>query len=330
MINQLPPELFAQRPVRSSYAASDGGFRIAPKRLALLIGLGAALVLGGLLANYMISDNLGVEADGQLPQITADGPVKERPAQPGGIDIPHQDMAVFQQLDGQAPPASGGEGGAEQLLPPPEEPQIPTTETPRSDSLESPVTSLPPDEESSLPPAVTEAISEPAIPAESVQPAPKEAPKEVKIETKSPVLPPKTAEKEVKTPPKEAQKPAKEVKKQAESAIKKPETAPRLPQELFTTGEVPTAKAAASAPTGRMMRTQLGSHKDEATAQKEAARLQAKYASVLGGAKLSVVRADLGAKGIYYRVMSSPMDESTAKEACATLAAQKVNCMAVR
>src|SRR3546814_13659211 len=46
-----------------------------------------------------------------------DAPIKHRPEEPGGMDVPHQDKLVFNRL-----PPGQVENQVERLLPPPEEP----------------------------------------------------------------------------------------------------------------------------------------------------------------------------------------------------------------
>jgi hypothetical protein len=153
-----------------------------------------------------------------------------------------------------------------------------------------------------------------AVPVPAVEP---------KVEAKPEV-------KEVPASPKVVAKaPAKVVEKAKEESH-------RLPEELFTTSEAVAeekpAKAASSvaAPTGRMVRVQIASFKDQGQAQKEAAKMQSQHSASLHGATLFAVRADLGAKGIYYRVMSDKIDESTAKSICADLKSSKVGCLIAR
>ncbi len=54
----------------------------------------------------------------EVPVLQAEsGPTRERPAEPGGLQVPHQNAAVFENMDG-----GGATRGVERLLPPPEEP----------------------------------------------------------------------------------------------------------------------------------------------------------------------------------------------------------------
>ncbi len=66
-------------------------------------------------------------------------------------------------------------------------------------------------------------------------------------------------------------------------------------------------------------------------AKSEWDRLQHQFPDALGGLKLTVQRADLGAKGVYYRVQAGPLaDAAKAKKVCAELKLQQQQCLLVR
>jgi cell division protein FtsN len=76
---------------------------------------------------------------------------------------------------------------------------------------------------------------------------------------------------------------------------------------------------------------QLSSQREEAQAQASLADMQSRYASVIGGVGTNVQRADLGAKGIYYRARVGPF--STRPEAidvCEKLKAAGATCIVTR
>jgi hypothetical protein len=323
--------LFAQRPVRSDYGRrSTSSPLLTPRRLLIIVGLLIVAVIAGILINTMGGSS--GETPQEIPTIQAERPIKERPDQPGGIDIPHQDVAVFQQLD-QKNGVPSPTGGAEQLLPPPETPQAapaPATPPPVAEKAEVAPAATPSVQEA-LPPAVTEA----AEPVPSAVAAAPEEPKkeEPKKEETKPVA--------LKEPVKKDVQPTVKVKNNQDAVVKNEAPAARLPAALFTTGEVPSSaapkKEAVTTPTpttapvaGKGASVQLASYPDEATAERELKRYQSKYAGILGGTSLRVVRADLGAKGVYYRLISGSVGEAKAKAICADLAKQKASCLVVR
>jgi cell division septation protein DedD len=76
---------------------------------------------------------------------------------------------------------------------------------------------------------------------------------------------------------------------------------------------------------------QVTSERNESNAQAALAALQAKHANQLSGRQLIIRRADLGAKGTYYRVLVSPF--ASVEEAaglCSRLKAAGGNCIVQR
>jgi len=70
---------------------------------------------------FYLTGNKTVDAN-HLPTISENNPPeKVKPADPGGMDIPHQDTTVYDQLNPEQP-----QGAPEKLLPPPEAPVTPT------------------------------------------------------------------------------------------------------------------------------------------------------------------------------------------------------------
>jgi hypothetical protein len=92
-----------------------------PRRRRWVPILAAFLALGALGGGvWLLADMRGeVAPEGPLPLIRADAaPYKERPEDPGGLAVPHQDRLVFDRL---LPEGMRAEL-VERLLPPPEEP----------------------------------------------------------------------------------------------------------------------------------------------------------------------------------------------------------------
>jgi hypothetical protein len=93
---------------------------------------------------------------------------------------------------------------------------------------------------------------------------------------------------------------------------------------------------AAAAPTNVARTTgaysvQIASQKTEAEAQASARSAQAKYANLMGSMSPSVKRADLGDKGVYYRVMVGPFQTSDeAVKFCSNLRVAGGNCVVPR
>ena len=76
---------------------------------------------------------------------------------------------------------------------------------------------------------------------------------------------------------------------------------------------------------------QVTSQRSEAEAEAAYRALQAKYPQELGGHRPLVRRADLGAKGTYYRAMVGPFGSSEqATELCSKLKAAGGSCIVQR
>lgn len=297
MTNQQPPELFAERPVRSDYARVSRG--INPTALAA-VALLVAIAIGGI---YFASKSQQQEAtaNGNVPIIKAEGVYKTRPEQPGGIDIPHQDMQVYQAIEsGDSTNPDNDKPKVERLMPPPEQPMAAALE-PAKPTETIPVASVQlaqAEPEEVAPPAAVETKVEPALPtAASVNKANVQKPAALPPE---PVVPESAVS---------AEKPA----------LPKPIVSGSIPKDLLNGG------------TGRKnFYVQLASINNETAAQNELKKLQTKYAGQLGGTKLRLVRADLGAKGVYYRIQSEGLAPDAASKICAGLWSQKGQCIIVK
>ncbi|HBM90567.1 MAG TPA: hypothetical protein DD400_01620 [Rhodospirillaceae bacterium] len=325
-MTQLPPELFAQRPVRSEY--HRGRKSALHFRRLTIIGI-AFLVLIGLGFGIFISMREEMPTDDVLPEIQAAFPIKERPEHPGGIDIPHQDVEVFEQLDNKTPQEP--KSAVEHLLPAPQTPQPVTEETTVSVETEEETTKTAEAPEKSAEAVVTEIETI----TEELPPAVKEAaPEKLVVKEIAPL-------KEVAKVPEVKAEPVKKVEKSkakttkptvikaksksAKQADKAEQAMARLPKELFT-GE----KTKNPILSGKLARVQLASFKDGAVAEKEIARYTKRFSSSLAGAELEVLRADIPNRGIYYRIMTKKIAVEKAEKICNDLKKNQGSCLVLR
>ncbi len=98
-------------------------------RLVLWCGLLVVLAGGGI-AGYMKYGSMVPVRDGEVPVVHADvEPVKVRPQEPGGMEVPNRDKLIYNQMAGSSPDPK-----VERLLPPPETPKplpaVPAAEKP--------------------------------------------------------------------------------------------------------------------------------------------------------------------------------------------------------
>ena len=76
---------------------------------------------------------------------------------------------------------------------------------------------------------------------------------------------------------------------------------------------------------------QLGSFPSEDAASKGWARIQGQQKDLLATMTSSFQRADLGSKGVFFRIHAGPLaSESAAKKICAELTKRKVGCLVIK
>jgi hypothetical protein len=314
--------------------------------------LGAVAVVGG--AVYLgVRHAAGVTDEASLPLIKADPrPLKSKPETPGGMAVPDQDKLVFDRLaPEEAPPM------VEHLLPPPEQP-LPRPVAPPPPPPP-PAAATPPAEPARIAAAPTRADSPPSpqpptkSDGQGASQAANQGSQVAPTATTPGAAPPIGGTPDgtggTTTKPATPAKPATAAK---EPAAKPGATAATgaKPAATATTGAKPavtatapkppavaplaTAKPATTATTpatagGGALRLQLGSLHSDADAHNEWKRLQHKFQPILAGLSPIVVRADLGEKGVFYRLQAGPVDEARAHAICIELQSQQVGCQLV-
>ncbi len=89
-------------------------------------------------------------------------------------------------------------------------------------------------------------------------------------------------------------------------------------------------KSQPPAPSGDF-RVQLSSVKTKLRAMKEASRLKQAHESLLGPLEIEPVRADLGDRGVFYRLRAGPLsDWDSAKSLCRALSSRNQGCIVVK
>ncbi|MDX1485108.1 MAG: SPOR domain-containing protein [Alphaproteobacteria bacterium] len=112
-----------------------------------------------------------------------------------------------------------------------------------------------------------------------------------------------------------------------------PKTAPDTnPKAGARTARLPASRAPAPRPPkSTAYRIQLSAFKNEDRAKSEAAHLGRIYGPVLGDLRITVARAELGKKGVYYRIQAGPLDDRQAANVlCRKLRGLRQPCMVVR
>lgn len=107
--------------------------------------------------------------------------------------------------------------------------------------------------------------------------------------------------------------------------------APEPAQEASPSAPAPAPAAPAPAPATGGWVVQVGAFRDEAQADAQWAALQRKHPEILGSAARDVQRADLGDRGIWYRLRAGGYASETAADtACASLKAAGTDCLVRR
>lgn len=307
-------ELFAQRPVTSDFARR-GGVPYAVRRVITIIVL-LGVIGGGASAAFLARHGGN---GGEIPTIKAVGVYKQKPQEPGGIDIPHQDVQVYQEMD----PKAAAVVQVEHLLPPAEEPMP---------------SSLASSEKPANPSENKEHLIQSAAKAEGQDPAPAthvaaaSTPDVQAIPEEPASAPPLTVSgsgaqrsgymqmEQASAPPSSAVTPSTAPLKAAQTTIPATPEQPRV----VTTESKKAAKAS------KMVRIQLAALPDKEAAEAHARHLQSKYDKQLGDIHLHLHKADLGRKGIYFRIQSQLIAEEEANRVCSILRSVKMSCLLVR
>jgi hypothetical protein len=322
-----------------NYAANPYGLppergvkRSMSKPLVLTVA-GVTLLAGAGLAAFTLLRSGGV--GGPPPMIEADAaPTKSRAPDRGGAeDAAAPDRLVYERLSGATRPS------VERLLPPPEQPMPrpivaadpPPPEPPKPaqaaaappvNMLATPTHAPPPAAAPPGKPGQPQAAAPQAKPGQPNQAAPHQPNQPPGKPGQAPPQqpPPQQPGQPVGKPGQPPQQPP----PQQHAAL--PSGAP--PSTLKPPGPPPPPSVSSGGGSG--WRIQLASVRSEAEASAEWKRLQARFPAVLGGLSLQVSKADLGDKGVFYRVHGGGVDEVRARSACDQLKSQNVGCVVVK
>jgi hypothetical protein len=244
-----------------------------------------AIALGGALA-YAYKQSGGSMADGSTPIVTADSrPVKEAPDQPGGKEFPHKNKLIYDRL------TNGDQPESEHIVPRQEDVAVPA---------------LPPATATAgLPaPVASTDLANPST-TESVDGAADDGgPRKVKTLVVHP-------DGSVGAPPAgAAEADATGAAAQAPGVMPVPAVNPK-----------PAPAPAPAADTKYVV--QVGSKKSQTDALASFADIQQKYPKLLANYRPIVQKANLGSKGVWYRLQLGPIaDKSEAYKLCGQLKSQ--------
>ncbi|MBT6609298.1 MAG: SPOR domain-containing protein [Rhodospirillaceae bacterium] len=276
--------------------------------------------------------------DGDLPVIRAmAGPVKVRPENPGGLQVPNRDKLVYGRL--QSDKMTVAENTIERLLPKPEAPLAIRPATPASaafsESTEQRIAAgtarvVQPTPQTARVPAVTDVTS--------VAPPPPAAPTGLgNTRENAPVSLTRSNEPiRLKKGAVRAPRPAAIAPRQPIATPAPPPRAP-LPTKVAARSapRSPAAPPAGTAPSTTQQgayRVQLAAARTPERARVEWDRMRRKNLDLLGDLGLTVTKADLGPKkGIFYRLRVGPLtSDSQARTLCKALSKRKMGCLVVK
>ena len=105
---------------------------------------------------------------------------------------------------------------------------------------------------------------------------------------------------------------------------------PMSPTEAAPQAPVQTLESMVAALSGDYL-IQIAALRSEDAAQGEWKRVSGRHPTLLSAYQPMIVQADLGERGIFYRLRAGPLaDRSAAEQLCAALAAENVGCLVVR
>jgi cell division protein FtsN len=258
-----------------------------------------AVALGGALA-FAYKQSGGSMSSGETPVVQADTrPVKEAPQNAGGKEFPHKNKLIYERLQ------NGDQPEAERIVPRQEElampampgagpvaappPAVATVDDPDGGPRRVKTLVVRPDGSVMPPPAPVPAPAPAQQQLAAVAPAPQAAP----------AAPPRAPV---------AAAPAPAADPQPVAAIPPPKPKP-------------TPAPAPAAPSKYVV--QVGSKQNQTDALATFADMQQKYPSLLASYRPMVQKANLGAKGIWYRLRIGPIaDKSAANKLCSQLKSQ--------
>ncbi|WP_026986397.1 SPOR domain-containing protein [Fodinicurvata fenggangensis] len=291
-----------QRPPRKPKGGGQGPRRLIPAVVAVL-----GLLLFAGIVWYAYSWGRSDGASEAIPVVQApEGPEKEAPENPGGMEVPYQDTLVLNPGNGQD---KGQE--VERLLPPPEEP----VEREQAEPSEAPA-----DEETAeLDTTREDVLPEPTAEEAEETGAASEESSDMEVA-------------DTNDSPQEAQELTAESDGEAEPSEEggteetEPETEATTAEEAAATDATETADS--SQAVAEAFRIQLAAVRSTEAAEAEWQRLQGKHEALLGSLTLNIERADLGDQGVYYRIQAGPLsDKQAAETLCEDLKSRDQACL---
>ena len=262
----------------------------------ILIGF---VVICGLGAAAIIIPSMVFAPAVDVALIKADpGPIKVKPADPGGAKIPHQETTVMGMIGGLAQT----DENVEILRPPPVVPEMPPTTLPDAQTADEPVA---PEGAATTGAAITEKSDLTDEPAQQVGGQPVD-------ESGAQTATAQTVESETSADQKAA---GPDNEDGQDTAVAMPTAKPKPPKRIAVEGDDP------------LYLVQLAAFRDAAKAREQAGLLNGKHKERLDGAELGTMKHDNGDDGVFWRVVSEPLPRVEADRICSALKRAGQDCI---
>lgn len=308
-------------PAVEDHASEDRELRPFRWRRSAWLGGAAVTIVGGALLLWLNAGNDPAPlSERDVPLVKAEEtPAKVRPEDPGGMDVAHRDKLIYQRFEG-----SDATPVVERLLSAPEEPLPP----PRSEPEPAPPSSADAADDAG-PPEFEAAPPDEATMANRFQEFFEEREQQASSAAEAPPLsaslsPPPSSFVAMAPP---SPRPSTPPRVRSEAGESEVESKPKS----GLSAEARAAKALLAGARADNFALQLGSVRSRQEANVEWARLKRSHADILGGLQLTVLEADLGNRGTYYRLRAGPIaSQSSARHLCNSLVDRKVACIVVQ
>ena len=277
--------------VAAAEAASAGEGKGRKRTIMVASALVGSLALGGALAFAYKNSGAIIGGSGEPPLIQADNkPVKQTPEKPGGKQFPHKNKLIYDRLQGEETPQ------VEKLVPRQEEVAAAVNDT-RTAALDA--------ADAEGPKKVKTLVVKPdgtVMQPQQPQAAAAAPPAQALAVPGVPQVPQIPAVPGVPAPPAAAGQVA------AQPPVAQPERKPAAaPKPPTRTAAAPAPRAASSS----KYVVQVAARKSQTDALAAFADLQQKYPNLLNNYRPIIERADLGSKGVWYRLRVGPLNQKT-------------------
>jgi len=266
---------------------------------------------GGTIAWYSYHAGIKEGSEGAAPLLKPNGPMKVAPDNPGGTQIPHKDISIYQSLN-----EGAKESKVERILPPPEQPLMPPAAPPTASQGGTPGEK--PAENSRVRSADTIPGRAPIVPIPAIPPGAATPSARSLIPPSAPPTAPKAPQVALNAPTEKTAPPSKPAAKDVRTAPVKPAPSPSAARETKV----------ASIPAGAY-KVQIGSVSSEEQAGRLWNTQRDKSGGLLSRLAMNIEKTVIKGKP-FYRVQAGPLkDAADARKLCDGLKQRQIGCFVV-